>query len=155
MLQNNSLVSGLIEEGQAFHTLHTAPHRERISVIVIGGGQAGLSAGYHLKKRGIDFVILDASARIGDAWRKRWHSLRLFTPARYDGLDGMPFPGPPDAFPTKDEMADYLESYALRFQLPVRNGVRVERLWREGDRYLIDAGALKLEADQVIVAMAS
>ena len=124
-------------------------------MIVIGGGQAGLSVGYHLKKLGLDFVILDASARIGDAWRKRWDTLRLFTPARYDGLDGMPFPGPPDAFPTKDEMADYLERYAAHFQLPVRNGVRVDRLSREGDRYLVEAGALEFEAEHVVVAMAS
>jgi putative flavoprotein involved in K+ transport len=72
------------------------------------GGQAGLSVGYHLRKRGLRFVILDASARIGDAWRNRWDSLLLFTPAKLDGLDGMRFPGPPNAFPTKDHMADYL-----------------------------------------------
>src|SRR5918911_552046 len=81
---------------------------ERIQTIVIGGGQAGLSVGYHLARRGLPFLILDASERIGDSWRKRWDSLRLFSPARYDGLDGMPFPAPPFSFPTKDEMADYL-----------------------------------------------
>src|ERR1700675_3278430 len=116
---------------------------ERIRTVIIGGGQAGLSVGYHLARHGLDFVILDASARTGDAWRKRWDSLRLFTPARYNGLDGMPFPGPPNAFPTKDEMADYLERYAAHFELPVKNGVRVDRLSREGDHYLIEAGALE------------
>ena len=148
-------IEGLIEEGEAFRRLTTEPRRKHFDVIVVGGGQAGLSVGYYLKKLGLNFVILDASARIGDAWRKRWDSLRLFTPARYNGLDGMPFPGPPHAFPTKDEMADYLERYAAHFQLPVKNGVRVDRLSREGDRYLVKAGALEFEAAHVVVAMAS
>jgi putative flavoprotein involved in K+ transport len=125
-------------------------------VIVIGGGQAGLSVGYHLKRRGVRFLILDAHPRIGDAWRKRWDSLRLFSAARYDGLDGMPFPGDPNACPTKDEMADYLESYAARFELPVLNGVKVERLSRsENGGFVIEAGDRRFEAAQVIVAMAS
>jgi putative flavoprotein involved in K+ transport len=124
-------------------------------VIVIGGGQAGLAVGYHLKRRGVRFLILDAHPRVGDAWRKRWDSLRLFSPARYDGLDGMPFPGDPDAFPTKDEMADYLEAYAARFELPILNGVTVERLARDGDGFIIEAGDRRFEAKAVIVAMAS
>ena len=94
--------------------------RERYDVVVIGGGQAGLSVGYYLRKRGLRFLILDASERIGDVWRKRWDSLRLFTPAKFDGLAGMKFPAPANYFPTKDEMGDYLEGYAARFQLPVR-----------------------------------
>ena len=133
----------------------TAGAGERVEVIVIGAGQAGLSVGYHLQRRGIPFVILDANARVGDAWRRRWDSLRLFTPARFDGLDGLPFPGDPDRFPTKDEMADYLESYAERFALPVRPGARVERLSREGDRYVAIAGDRRYEASHVVVAMAS
>jgi putative flavoprotein involved in K+ transport len=83
---------------------------ERIDTVVIGGGQAGLSVGYHLARRGQNFVILNANQRVGDAWRNRWDSLRLFTPARFNGLDGMPFPTSPHYFPTKDEMADYLEA---------------------------------------------
>jgi putative flavoprotein involved in K+ transport len=79
--------------------------------IVIGGGQAGLATGYYLKQQGLDFAILDANERIGDSWRKRWDSLRLFTPARFDGLPGMPFPA--SAYiPTKDELADYLSMQA-------------------------------------------
>ena len=128
-------------------------HRIRMNTIIIGGGQAGLSVGYHLKQRGIPFLILDASARIGDAWRHRWDSLRLFTPARHAGLDGMPFPAPPFSFPTKDEMADYLESYARHFDLPVRSGVRVDRLSRSGDRFVVTAGEERFEADNVIIAM--
>jgi putative flavoprotein involved in K+ transport len=124
-------------------------------VIIIGGGQAGLSVGHHLARHGLRFVILEGHPRIGDTWRRRWDSLRLFTPARFDSLDGMPFPAPGDYFPTKDEMADYLESYAAHFQLPVRTGVRVERLWRQDGRFRVKAGALELQADQVVVAMAS
>ena len=128
---------------------------ERIETVVVGGGQAGLSVGYHLARQGISFVILDANERIGDAWRKRWDSLRLFTPARFNGLDGMPFPGPAQSFSTKDEVADYLETYAARFGLPVRTGVRVTRLSRNGARFLVDAGDRQFEADNVVVAMGS
>ena len=101
---------------------------EHFETVIVGGGQAGLAAGYHLKKRGIPFVILDAQERIGDSWRTRWDSLRLFTPAKYDGLPGMRFPAPRWSFPTKDEMGDYLEAYAARFDLSVRNGAKVDRL---------------------------
>src|SRR6266540_4416335 len=128
---------------------------ERIQTIVVGGGQAGLSVGYHLARQSLPFLILDASQRIGDAWRTRWDSLRLFTPARYDGIAGLPFPARPHAFPTKDEMADYLEGYAARFKLPVRTGVKVDRLSWEGDRYVVASGDLRFEADNVVVAMAT
>jgi len=128
---------------------------EHIETIVIGAGQAGLSIGYYLSRRALPFVILDANQRIGDAWRNRWDSLRLFTPARYDGLAGMPFPAPAHSFPTKDQMADYLESYAARFALPVRNGVTVDGLSWQGDRYLITAGARRFTAAHVVVAMAN
>jgi len=133
------------------HTLAT----ERFHTIVIGGGQAGLSVGYYLARAGRPFVILDAGDRVGDRWRQRWDSLRLFTPAMFDGLAGMKFPAPPFSFPTKNEMADYLEAYARRFQLPVRNGVRVDRLTYVGGRYLVEAGAHRFEADHVVVAMSS
>ena len=127
---------------------------ERVQTLIIGGGQTGLSTGYHLRRRGLPFVILDANQRIGDSWRNRWDSLRLFTPARFDGLDGMPFPAPAHSFPTKDEMAHYLASYARRFDLPVRTGVRVDRLSRQGNRFVVTAGQQRFEAKQVVVAMA-
>ena len=126
----------------------------RVNTIVIGGGQAGLSVGYHLARRGVQFVILDASPRIGDTWRRRWDSLRLFTPARHAGLDGMPFPAAPFSFPTKNEMADYLEAYAGRFSLPVQSGVRVDRLSRVGNRFIVVAGDKRFDAENVVVAMA-
>jgi len=128
---------------------------EHFQTVIIGGGQAGLSTGYHLARRGLPFVILEANPRIGDSWRARWDSLRLFTPARFDGLAGMPFPAPAHSFPTKNEMADYLETYASRFALPVRTGVSVERLSREGDRYLVTAGDRSFRTEHVVVAMAS
>jgi putative flavoprotein involved in K+ transport len=128
---------------------------ERINTVVIGGGQAGLSVGYHLKRRGVPFVILDAYPRVGDAWRRRWDSLRVFTPARYSSLDGLPFPAPPHSFPTKDAMGDYLETYARHFELPVRCGVGVERLSRMGDAFLVAAGDQHFIADNVVVAMAN
>ncbi|OFX24130.1 MAG: portal protein [Anaeromyxobacter sp. RBG_16_69_14] len=128
---------------------------ERIQTVVVGGGQAGLSVGYHLARRGLPFFILDASERIGDAWRNRWDSLRLFTPARYAGLAGWPFPSRGGAFPTKQEMADYLESYAERFHLPVRTGVKVDGLSRRGDQFVVTAGDLRFECAHVVVAMAN
>jgi putative flavoprotein involved in K+ transport len=125
---------------------------EHFDTIVIGGGQAGLATGYYLKQQGHDFLILDANAHIGDAWRTRWDSLRLFTPARYDGLPGMPFPAPAHSLPSKDEVADYLQTYAARFALPVRTGVTVHRLSKPGDRFVVEAGTLGFEADNVVVA---
>jgi putative flavoprotein involved in K+ transport len=133
-------------------TLHET---KRISTVVIGAGQAGLSVGYHLVRRGLPFTILDANRRVGDSWRQRWESLRLFTPAGYDGLVGMPFPAPSHAFPTKDEMANYLEEYAARFGLPVESGVRVDGVSRNGSGYIVTAGSRRYEADNVVVAMAN
>ena len=101
---------------------------ELIETVVIGAGQAGLAAGYHLAERGHPFVILDADTRIGGSWRDRWDSLVLFTPARYCGLPGWRFPLPDGSFPTKDEVADYLEGYARRFALPIRHDVHVDRV---------------------------
>src|SRR5262245_38512616 len=135
-LMNLGRAAYLVEEGAAsmafagVHTRKPAPRRESYDVIVIGGGQAGLSVGYHLKRSAIHFTILDANSRIGDAWRNRWDSLRLFSHAKFDGLDGMRFPAPRNSFPSKDDMADYLETYARRFELPVRSGVRVDSLSR-------------------------
>ena len=127
----------------------------RIATIVIGGGQAGLSVGYHLQRLGVPFVILDAAETIGGAWRSRWDSLRLFTPARYDGLNGKPFPAPSHAFPTKDEMADYLEAYSAEFALPVRSGQRVTSLSKRDSAFVVETDDNRFEADSVVVAMSS
>jgi putative flavoprotein involved in K+ transport len=119
-----------------------SPQRvEAFDTIVIGAGQAGLSVGHHLARRDADFVILTSDARIGDSWRRRWDSLRLFTPASRSGLPGMPFPAPPSHFPDKDEVADYLARYAERFELPVRTNVEVSSVTRVGDRYIVRTGA--------------
>ena len=134
-------------------TTYQSDAPERVETIIIGGGQAGLSVGYHLARRGRPFLILEGNDRIGDSWRTRWDSLRLFTPARFSSIDGLPFPAAPDAFPTKDEMADYLEAYVERFRLSVRTGVRVTRLSRSGDRYVVATGDGTFEADNVVVAM--
>jgi putative flavoprotein involved in K+ transport len=128
---------------------------ETIDTVVIGAGQAGLSVGYHLSRRGVPFAILEANQRIGDSWRQRWDSLRLFTPARFDGLAGMPFPADPSSFPTKDDMADYLEAYAARFSLPVRTGIRVDRVSKASDGgLLVSTGHRRIQARNVVVAMA-
>lgn len=130
---------------------NTSP--EHFETIVIGGGQAGLSTGYHLKRLGRPFVVLDTNERTGDSWRNRWNSLRLFTPAKYDGLDGMRVPAPKNAFITKDEMADYLEGYAREFEIPIRHGIHVDRLTKRDGRFEVSAGERRFTADQVIVAM--
>ena len=127
---------------------------ERFDTVVIGGGQAGLAAGYELRRRGIGFVILDAGVRVGQAWRDRWDSLRLFTPARAAGLRGMRHPVPGDRYVTKDEMADYLEAYADRFDLPIRLGVRVARVTRTAEERfeILTTNGERIEADNVVVA---
>jgi putative flavoprotein involved in K+ transport len=128
---------------------------ERVETVVVGGGQAGLAVGHELAARERSFVILDQHERVGDAWRHRWDSLLLFTPARIDGLPGMRFPGRGDAFITKDQMADYLEAYAARFHLPVQTGTRVDHVRRQGERFTVTAGDRTFEADNVVVAMAN
>jgi putative flavoprotein involved in K+ transport len=125
---------------------------ERFDTIIIGASQAGLAAGYHLAERDVDFTIVGAEQRVGDSWRRRWDSLRVFTPARYSGLPGMPFPAPPKHLPDKDEVADYLERYAERFDLPVRLDTRVDALGWDGEHYVVRAGSSTLEAANVIVA---
>ena len=125
---------------------------QQVGTAVIGGGQAGLAVGYHLRQRGLPFVILDEHDRIGDVWRKRWDSLRLFTPGRYDALPGMKFPGSPFSYPSKDEAADYLEAYAREFKLPVRTGMKVDRLSRAGNLFKVVCGNHLLFAENVVVA---
>lgn len=129
--------------------------RGHLNTLVIGGGQAGLAVGFHLKRAGIPFLIIDANERTGDSWRKRWDSLRLFTPNRFNSLPGMPIAGEDWGFPTKDELADYLESYARHFELPIRHGVRVEHLTRNGDRFVARTGGEVYESENVVVAMAN
>jgi putative flavoprotein involved in K+ transport len=126
--------------------------RARVGTLIIGGGQAGFAAGYFLRQRGLPFVIVDEHDRIGDSWRHRWDSLRLFTPARYDSLPGVAFPGSASHYPSKDEVAAYLESYARRFELPVRTGLRVDRLLAAGGRFKAICGGEVLEAGNVVVA---
>ncbi len=130
-----------------------ASNADQFHTIIIGAGQAGLATGYHLAQRGVDFVILDSAARVGESWRTRWDSLKLFTPATFNNLPGMPFPAARKwHFPGKDATADYLEEYARRHALPIRLGTRVERVAREGDRYVVTAGGRRLEARNVVVA---
>jgi putative flavoprotein involved in K+ transport len=121
-------------------------------VIVVGGSQAGLVAGHYLANARIPFKILDAASRVGDAWRHRWDSLTLFTAARYSALPGLAFPGDPEHFPGKDEVADYLEHYAQRFELPVALDTRVRSLEPDGDGYTLDTTTGTYQAAQMIVA---
>ena len=125
---------------------------EVFDTVVVGGGQAGLATGYHLARHGRSFVILNANERVGDPWRRRWDSLQLYSPASYDGLPGMRFPGKRTSYPTAVEMADYLESYASRFELPVRSSTPVESLTAHRGRYVLTAGDRSFEADNVVVA---
>ncbi len=128
---------------------------EKYKVIVIGAGQAGLSVGYYLKKAKIPFLILDANERVGDSWRNRWDSLHLFTPAKFNGLAGLKFPAKPNYFPSKDEMADYLEHYAAHFDLPIRMGVKITGLSKENDVFCISSSDQQFCAENVVVAMSN
>lgn len=126
---------------------------QHIETVIVGGGQAGLSTAYHLTRRNRPCLVLDASARIGDNWRQQWDTLRLFTPAKYDSLPGLPFPGAAWEYPQKDQVADYLESYAAHFELPVRTSTTVDRLEaRPGGGYVLTLGDDTITCDNVVVA---
>jgi putative flavoprotein involved in K+ transport len=121
-------------------------------VVVIGGSQAGLAIGYHLVQRGLRFVILDAGPELGYVWSSRWESLRLFTPSQYSGLPGMAFPSPRDTYPSKDDVAAYLKSYASAFDMPMRLNARVTSVVKHDGEYLVTIGHEDLTASQVVVA---
>jgi putative flavoprotein involved in K+ transport len=123
-----------------------------VEVVVIGAGQAGLAMGYYLAQQGRRFVILDGTSRIGNSWRSRYDSLRLFTPAAYNNLPGFPFPAEPDHYPTKDEVADYLELYARKYQLPVTLNCQVRRVTRAAKGYRVETETHLYQADQVVIA---
>lgn len=125
---------------------------EHLDVVVIGGGQAGLALGWFLARQGRRFAILEAGDSVATAWRERWDSLVLFTPRRYSALPGLPLPGDPDGYPTRDEVIAYLERYAETFDLPVELGSRVLALQAAGGRFLVELEDRRLEADQVVVA---
>jgi putative flavoprotein involved in K+ transport len=123
-----------------------------VETLIIGAGQAGLTTAYHLTRKGRECLVLDSNARVGDSWRQQWDSLRLYSPARYDALPGMPFPAPGWHFPTKDETADFLETYARDLDLPVRLGVRVLRVANDGHGFRVDTDAGDYTASNVVVA---
>lgn len=123
-----------------------------IETVIVGAGQAGLATGYHLQRRGRPFVILDAASRVGDSWRRQWDTLALYSPAQYDSLPGLPFPARRWTFPGKDAVADYLETYAEHFDLPVALQTRVQRLQRTGDRYVVTTDRGRYRCHNVVVA---
>src|SRR5262245_34695659 len=124
---------------------------EQFDTIVIGAGQAGLAAGYHLARRGRAFVILDGADRVACSWNNRWASLKLLSPSIRDSLPGLELGGGYH-FPTTGELVDYLERYVATFELPVRLGVHVDGLFREGTGFRVTAGAQAFDADHVILA---
>ncbi|HEY4307496.1 MAG TPA: NAD(P)/FAD-dependent oxidoreductase [Gemmatimonadaceae bacterium] len=126
---------------------------ERFDTVVIGAGQAGLAVARELTERDIDTIVLSDEAHVGDNWRRRWDSLRLFTPAEHSGLPGMPFPAPNGHFPDKDEVGDYLERYATRFDLPVRTATPVVALSHDGERFVVRSRDGVIEAASVVIAI--
>jgi putative flavoprotein involved in K+ transport len=121
-------------------------------VVVVGAGQAGLAMGYHVAQRGLRFTILERADSIGSAWRERWESLTLFTPRRYDSLPGLPFPGDPDGYPTRDEVIDYLERYAETFDLSIELETKAARLTQRDGTFVLETTRGTFTADQVVVA---
>jgi putative flavoprotein involved in K+ transport len=137
---------------EALSTQEDQTARERVDVVVVGAGQAGLVMGYFLARAGSSFVILDAADSVGSAWRNRWDSLVLFTPRRYSALAGMPFTGDPDTYPTRDEVIAYLEEYATRFNLRLELNARVRSVHVVENGFVVDATGRQFTADTVVVA---
>lgn len=125
---------------------------ESVDVVVIGAGQAGLAAGYYLKETNLSFVLLDSSERIGNSWRQRYDSLVLFNPRSYCALPGLSLTGDPHASPTKDEFADYLESYAAYLSLPVYLHTHVKKVRKSAGKFHVTTTEGKWIAGNVIVA---
>jgi len=134
----------------SFH--HQEQDPDHCDVAVVGAGQAGLAIGYFLARQGRRLVILERADSIGVAWRERWESLTLFTPRRYNGLPGLPFPGDPDGYPSRDEVIAYLERYAQTFELPIELNGNARRLAAENGRFLLELDGKTITADQVVIA---
>lgn len=118
--------------------------RRRVDVLVIGAGQAGLSAAYHLRRRGFvpagragsaerSFVVLDGEDGPGGAWRHRWESLTMATVNGIFELPGMEVPDVDRTAPSRDALPTYFADYEDHFHLDVRRPVRVRSVWRSGD----------------------
>lgn len=153
MVSPNEHTTGITQEvAQAGVSPESSTSSGTLDALVIGSGQAGLAMGYELAKRGLRFRILDAGAEIGHVWQSRWDSLTLFTPAQYDNLPGLVFPAERDTYPGKDEVADYLRTYAAKFDLPIQLGTEVTSLARSGGVYIAKASQEQFEAKQVVVA---
>lgn len=125
---------------------------QRIETVIIGAGQAGLATAYHLKQRGRKCLVLEGLPRVGDNWRRHYDSLRLYSPAKISSLPGLAFPGQAMHLPTKDEVGDYLEAYREQHDLPVRTGIRVTRVWRDGEDLVVETPEDTFRADNVVVA---
>jgi putative flavoprotein involved in K+ transport len=121
-------------------------------VVIIGAGQAGLATAYYLRQLGINPLLLEAAPAIGEVWRGRYDSLRLFTPSQYSNLPGLTFPAPRDHYPTKDDVADYLRDYATKFDFNIAYDARVTRLTKTADHLEVAVGAKTIAAKAVIVA---
>lgn len=122
-------------------------------VVVIGGGQAGLAAGYHLRRLGIEFVILDAQATPGGAWQHTWESLHLFSPAAYSSLPGrLMTPQPGQTYPDAQHVVEYLTDYEKRYELPVERPVRVSGVHRDGPFLRVETNSGTWQARAVISA---
>jgi putative flavoprotein involved in K+ transport len=146
---DNPIQQGRTMQGETFQ--NASPDR-LLDTVVIGGGQAGLAIAWHLKRQGLRFVVLEAGSELGHTWRDRWDSLKLFTPAQYDGLPGMPFPAPTDTYPTKDPVADYLQTYVTAFDLPVRLKTKVTSLSQADQRFDVRTADDTFHTRQVVVA---
>lgn len=125
---------------------------EHVETLIIGAGQSGLATAHHLQLSNRSFLVVDANARVGDGWRRQWDSLKLYSPAKYDSIHGLPFPAPAWSFPGKEDVANYFETYAEHFDIPIRLNTRVDRLALHGDGYVATCGEGTIFADNVVVA---
>ena len=126
--------------------------KKTYDLIIIGGGQSALACAYFLRRKDIDYLILDDQDSCGGSWKHTWESLTLFSPAEHSSLPGWPMPSSTNEFPTKDETIDYLCQYEERYDFPIKRPVQVDTVNKKQDFFELKTSDGIYQAKTIISA---